>query len=255
MTHYQTLGVNPHADLSRIRRAFIANSRRNHPDLGSAAERETRTSQMRKINAAYRVLRDPNLRAAYDLSLTEASQSSSPRTDVADTPVHTAAADKPATHQTPVSTDDWIEIASGFAREAISTPIRRWVSLIALSLAAAIVGGVGLGISVAVIIAIGLAVVRAGEVTPAHNIGHAAHYVARRIRAGSEMGMLWLAVRNRSWPWLATLVVSLAVALLLHLVVARLLPGNGSQIAAIIGFSVSGLLLLTAANRAQRTLL
>jgi len=254
MNHYQTLGVNPRADISHIRRAFIAHSRRSHPDLGSAGEREARTAQMQKINAAYRVLRNPTMRAAYDLSLTEASQPTAPRDNSAATTEPAASANEPAA-QSPAASADWQEMASDFVREAIATPIRRWVSLVALSLAATVAGGVGLGISVAVLVAIVMAVVRNGEVTPAHNVGYAAGYFLRQVRAGSEVGMLWLAVRNRSWPWLAAVACSLVTASLLYLVVSKLLLGSGGEIAAVIGFAASSLVLLPAANRAHRALL
>lgn len=59
--HYATLGVQPDATAAEIRDAYRALARRYHPDREpSAAEK------MAAINEAYRVLREPSRRAAYD---------------------------------------------------------------------------------------------------------------------------------------------------------------------------------------------
>lgn|GEM_PF-3030502 len=58
--HYGVLGVAPTADAAQIRRAFRAQSRRHHPDLGGDHLLYAR------ITTAYAVLSDPASREAYD---------------------------------------------------------------------------------------------------------------------------------------------------------------------------------------------
>ena len=60
MDHYDVLGVSAQADLPTLRAAHRSRARFCHPDLGGN-ERE-----MMMINEAWRVLRDPRLRARYD---------------------------------------------------------------------------------------------------------------------------------------------------------------------------------------------
>jgi hypothetical protein len=60
---YRTLQVEPSADLEAIKAAYRRLARLNHPDLNPRPEAAER---MRAINAAYRVLSDPQQRAAYD---------------------------------------------------------------------------------------------------------------------------------------------------------------------------------------------
>ncbi|GLH79907.1 hypothetical protein SSBR45G_48160 [Bradyrhizobium sp. SSBR45G] len=67
-THYEVLGVSPRADLETIKRAFRQAAKAHHPDLrggGDAASEH----QLKMIIVAYKVLRDPGLRAEYDASL------------------------------------------------------------------------------------------------------------------------------------------------------------------------------------------
>ena len=59
---YAELGVPLKADRRAIRKAYLARARQYHPDLGGDVER------MARINAAYELLRDSQLRAAYDCS-------------------------------------------------------------------------------------------------------------------------------------------------------------------------------------------
>lgn len=75
MDHYQTLQVTRDADARVIERAYRALSMIHHPDVSAPAEREQATARMRELNEAYRILRDPALRAAYDASLTPESAS------------------------------------------------------------------------------------------------------------------------------------------------------------------------------------
>lgn len=58
---YRTLQVDPSAEPSVIQAAFRALARLYHPD-GSRPD----VARMARINAAYRVLRDPELRQQYD---------------------------------------------------------------------------------------------------------------------------------------------------------------------------------------------
>jgi hypothetical protein len=60
---YRTLQVEPSADLESIKAAYRRLARLYHPDLNPRPEASER---MRAINAAYRVLSDPQQRAAYD---------------------------------------------------------------------------------------------------------------------------------------------------------------------------------------------
>ena len=58
--HYEVLGVAPDASAAEVRAAYRAKARDHHPDAGGDAAR------MRQLNAAWRVLRRPTRRAAYD---------------------------------------------------------------------------------------------------------------------------------------------------------------------------------------------
>ena len=67
-THYQVLGVSPRADLDTIKRAFRRAAKAHHPDLTGGGDAAA-DHQLKVILAAYKVLRDPNLRAEYDAQL------------------------------------------------------------------------------------------------------------------------------------------------------------------------------------------
>jgi curved DNA-binding protein len=60
---YDVLQVNPHAELRVIRAAYRALSRLHHPDANHDPEAP---ALMRRLNAAYAVLADPERRAQYD---------------------------------------------------------------------------------------------------------------------------------------------------------------------------------------------
>ncbi len=70
LTHYELLGIAADADGATIRRAYLEKSKRFHPDsyyrkdLGSFATLLSKWFQ--KLSAAYQVLSDEELRAAYD---------------------------------------------------------------------------------------------------------------------------------------------------------------------------------------------
>src|SRR5438132_1682231 len=66
-THYELLGVTPHATLQEIKRRFRALAREHHPDV--AGDSPQSHERFIRISEAYQVLGDPNRRAAYDLML------------------------------------------------------------------------------------------------------------------------------------------------------------------------------------------
>lgn len=61
---YEILGVERSADDAEIRAAYIAGAKRFHPDVVGATESGER---MRQLNLAYEVLKDPAMRAIYDV--------------------------------------------------------------------------------------------------------------------------------------------------------------------------------------------
>jgi DnaJ domain len=65
---YELLGVSNMANSREIGLAFRHAAKRWHPDL-NAADAEEATERMKRVSAAYEVLRDPERRAAYDRSL------------------------------------------------------------------------------------------------------------------------------------------------------------------------------------------
>jgi molecular chaperone DnaJ len=65
MTHYELLGVMPHATLVEIREAYRAQARIWHPDRSGAQSAD----KMARLNEAYRILSDPGRRAIYDQGL------------------------------------------------------------------------------------------------------------------------------------------------------------------------------------------
>ena len=72
--HYRTLGVASDATYEQIRAAYRQLARVHHPDAsGAAAHTDTR---MMAVNAAWRVLSDPDRRAAYNRGRAGATGSS-----------------------------------------------------------------------------------------------------------------------------------------------------------------------------------
>lgn len=67
-TLYDLLGVTPRASQEEIRRAYHELARSLHPDRAKAAGADEARSQrrMQEVNDAWRILRDPAKRAAYD---------------------------------------------------------------------------------------------------------------------------------------------------------------------------------------------
>lgn len=70
--HYDVLGVRPTASFDEIKRAYYRRARAYHPDShasSSARVRQEAERNMSALNAAWRVLRDDDLRLRYDQSL------------------------------------------------------------------------------------------------------------------------------------------------------------------------------------------
>ncbi len=71
-THYDVLGVDASTSPEDLRRAYVRRARALHPDRQVSAdpERAARAARaMQDVNEAWRVLRDPGTRAAYDARL------------------------------------------------------------------------------------------------------------------------------------------------------------------------------------------
>jgi curved DNA-binding protein CbpA len=77
LTHYQTLEISLTAKPEQIKRSYRALVKRFHPDLfsdGSEGQAQA-GDQLRKINAAYAVLSNPQKKASYDSKLTKRASS------------------------------------------------------------------------------------------------------------------------------------------------------------------------------------
>jgi len=83
VTHYDALGVDPSADAATVRRAYLSEARRHHPDAeGGDAER------MLAVNDAWAVRGDPARRASDDATLRSAARSIAERLDRGFSPIH-----------------------------------------------------------------------------------------------------------------------------------------------------------------------
>lgn len=124
-SHYDVLGVSPDAKPDAIRRAYLRQARRWHPDRPSGD-----TEQMRAVNEAWQVLGNIRSRAAYDRNLAR----SAPRPAGQPPPRSTRPASGPRPAQTspkqPTTSVPPLELV-GFRW--------RWISLAAVVLAAAAV--------------------------------------------------------------------------------------------------------------------
>jgi len=67
--HYQLLGVPPGATAREVTRAYREAMRRTHPDRVGPAFRAKAEERAKGLNAAYRVLSNPERRRAYDESI------------------------------------------------------------------------------------------------------------------------------------------------------------------------------------------
>lgn len=67
-SHYERLGIAPDASPQQLRQAFRALSKSVHPDTASLPPQQAEEA-FRQLQQAYRVLADPESRAAYDRRL------------------------------------------------------------------------------------------------------------------------------------------------------------------------------------------
>lgn len=81
--YYRLLGVPPDADRQRLKSAYRSLAKRFHPDTNNGCEASS--DLFRQINAAYRVLCDPKLRAEYD-ARQRAEEQAAPRQPTKSTP-------------------------------------------------------------------------------------------------------------------------------------------------------------------------
>jgi len=70
LDYYQVLRVPPHSDRRTLEKGFVTESRKFHPDrfhaLGDRELQANATQIFRRVSEAWSVLKDPQLRAAYD---------------------------------------------------------------------------------------------------------------------------------------------------------------------------------------------
>jgi len=65
LNYYEILGLKPDASQDQVKRAYRKLARKYHPDVSTASDAEAR---FKEVGEAYAVLKDPELRAAYDES-------------------------------------------------------------------------------------------------------------------------------------------------------------------------------------------
>lgn len=68
MNYYKTLGVEANGSPEEIRQAYHAMAKKYHPDVYHGSKSYA-TQKMKKINAAYEILKDPDARRQYDQEL------------------------------------------------------------------------------------------------------------------------------------------------------------------------------------------
>ena len=73
-THYQVLGVSSSASQAEIKKAYLGEAKKCHPDLNPSKDA---TLKFQKLAEAYQVLGDPDQRQAYDHFLRSGGQTSS----------------------------------------------------------------------------------------------------------------------------------------------------------------------------------
>jgi len=64
--YYEILGVPRGAKPDEIKRAYRKAARKHHPDVAKPADRAAAEEEIKLVNEAYEVLRDPQKRARYD---------------------------------------------------------------------------------------------------------------------------------------------------------------------------------------------
>jgi curved DNA-binding protein len=64
--YYEILGVTREAKPDEIKRAYRKAARKHHPDVAKPADRAQAEEEIKLVNEAYEVLRDPKKRARYD---------------------------------------------------------------------------------------------------------------------------------------------------------------------------------------------
>lgn len=69
LNHYQTLKTFADASQKDVNRAYRRLAMRFHPDLHPQERQKWAEEQMKRINAAYEVLNDPETRARYDVAM------------------------------------------------------------------------------------------------------------------------------------------------------------------------------------------
>nr|XP_039266229.1 dnaJ homolog subfamily C member 4-like [Styela clava] len=71
-SHYETLDIPEDSNLDQVKTAFISKSKKYHPDKNYGDEEMH--AKFVKLNEAYTVLSDPNLRSAYNFELMKKSR-------------------------------------------------------------------------------------------------------------------------------------------------------------------------------------
>ena len=97
-THYEVLGVDPSTSPEDLRRAYVQRARALHPDrqVGADPARAAQAARaMQEVNEAWRVLRDPLARAAYDTRLRPPERPPLPVRDPAAGPPPATGPDEP----------------------------------------------------------------------------------------------------------------------------------------------------------------
>jgi curved DNA-binding protein CbpA len=93
---YAILGLTPEATAAEITHAYRALVRRHHPDTRDASEHpagEDADKELARVQAAYAVLRDPQLRADYDAHIDVARRRTRRRPPSAESPGGSATGD------------------------------------------------------------------------------------------------------------------------------------------------------------------
>ena len=81
ITLYEILGISQHASLQEIKMAYRQKAIFYHPDANPGINNEFCHKMIQKINEAYRILRNPDLRILYDETLCEKGRYDIPSED------------------------------------------------------------------------------------------------------------------------------------------------------------------------------